>query len=79
MRLPEAEINFVPVLLPLPTLAYSSPPSLMIGTTAAIVSTLFTTVGHAHTPEIAGKGGLIRGFPRLPSSDSINAVSSPQI
>src|ERR1700750_632438 len=42
--LPDAEISLVPVLRPIPTLAYSSPPSLMIGTTAAIDSTLLTTV-----------------------------------
>src|SRR5690606_1598436 len=45
----------------------------------AIDSTLFTTVGFCHKPFTAGKGGLIRGFPRLPSRDSIKAVSSPQI
>ena len=50
-----------------------------IGTTAAMVSTLFTTVGLFHKPCTAGNGGLILGLPRLPSSDSINAVSSPQI
>src|ERR1700744_4020053 len=77
--LPPAEISLVPVLLPIPILAYSSPPSLMIGTTAAIDSTLFTTVGQPYKPAIAGNGGLIRGLPRLPSSDSSNAVSSPQI
>src|ERR1700739_989441 len=77
--LPQAEINLVPVLFPTPIFAYSSPPSLIIGTTAAMVSTLFTTVGQSHKPLIAGNGGLMRGLPRLPSSDSISAVSSPQI
>src|SRR6218665_259346 len=77
--LPHAEISFVPVDLPTPIFVYSSPPSLMIGTTAQIVSTLFTTVGRSHTPLIAGNGGLILGLPLLPSSDSISAVSSPQI
>ena len=47
--------------------------------TAAIVSTLFTTVGQPHNPATAGKGGLIRGLPRLPSNDSNSAVSSPKI
>src|SRR5215208_1058338 len=51
----------------------------MIGATVAIVSTLFTTVGEAKTPEIAGNGGFERGCPRLPSSDSMSAVSSPQM
>ena len=77
--LPQAEINFVPVDFPTPIFAYSSPPSLIIGTTAAKVSTLFTTVGQPHNPLIAGKGGLILGFPLLPSRDSSNAVSSPHI
>src|SRR6201999_2639325 len=76
---PQADSSFVPVDLPTPIFEYSSPPILMIGTTAAKVSTLFTTVGQSQTPFTAGNGGLIRGFPRLPSSDSINAVSSPQI
>src|ERR1700761_7100470 len=79
LRLPPAEISLVPVLRPMPNLAYSSPPSLMIGTTAAMDSTLFTTVGQPYKPAMAGNGGLIRGLPRLPSSDSNKAVSSPQI
>src|SRR6202012_741683 len=79
LTLPPAEINLVPVLLPTPILAYSSPPSLMIGTTAAIDSTLFTTVGQPYKPAIAGNGGLMRGLPRLPSNDSNKAVSSPQM
>src|ERR1043165_9953292 len=65
---PPAEINFVPVDFPIPILAYSSPPLLIIGTTAASVSTLFTTVGQSQTPFTAGNGGLILGLPRLPSS-----------
>ena len=77
--MPHAEINFVPVERPTPIFAYSSPVILIIGTTAAIVSTLFTTVGLFHKPCTAGKGGLIRGLPLLPSKDSIKAVSSPQI
>ncbi len=77
--LPQAEMSLVPVDLPTPILAYSSPVIFIIGTTAAIVSTLFTTVGQSHKPFTAGNGGLIRGLPLFPSSDSINAVSSPQI
>src|SRR6201986_1657365 len=77
--LPQADINFVPVDLPLPIFAYSSPPKLIIGTTAASVSTLFTTVGRSHAPLTAGNGGLIRGLPRLPSRLSSRAVSSPHI
>ena len=76
---PEAEINLVPVERSIPILAYSAPEFITIHGTAAIDSTLFTTVGFCHNPLIAGKGGLIRGFPLFPSSDSIRAVSSPQI
>jgi hypothetical protein len=45
LMLPPALMSLVPVLLPTPILAYSSPPSFTMGTTAAMVSTLFTTVG----------------------------------
>src|SRR6218665_426317 len=76
---PQAEINLVPLLFPTPILAYSDPPILMMCGTAAMLSTLFTTVGHPHKPETAGNGGLILGLPRFPSNDSIKAVSSPQI
>ncbi|MNX74592.1 hypothetical protein D3C86_1060370 [compost metagenome] len=76
---PEAEINLVPVDLPIPIFAYSAPVLLTIHGTAAIDSTLFTTVGLAQRPETAGNGGLIRGLPLFPSRDSIKAVSSPQI
>ena len=69
----------VPVDRSKPIFAYSAPEFITIQGTAAIDSTLFTTVGFAHNPEIAGNGGLIRGFPLLPSKDSIKAVSSPQI
>src|ERR1700755_1437848 len=57
--LPQADISLVPVLLPMPILAYSSPPILIMGTTAAIVSTLFTTVGRIHTPSLAANGGVV--------------------
>src|ERR1700712_359152 len=79
LTFPPADISFVPVLRPIPIFAYSSPPSFIIGTTAAIDSTLFTTVGQPYKPAIAGNGGFIRGLPRLPSSDSNSAVSPPQI
>ena len=42
------------------------------------VSTLLTIVGAMYRPLAAGKnGGFRRGMPRLPSSDSMRAVSSP--
>ena len=45
----------------------------------AIVSRLFTVVGHPKAPAWAGKGGLIRGSPRFPSSEFSIEVSSPQM
>lgn len=45
----------------------------------ATVSTFVTVVGQPKTPISAGNGGFNRGFPCLPSSDSISAVSSPQM
>src|SRR4029078_9649692 len=74
--LPQAEINFVPVDFPIPIFAYSSPPILIMGTTAASVSTLFTTVGQSHKPFTAGNGGLILGLTSFSSSIFSNAVSS---
>ena len=47
--------------------------------TDAMVSTLLTTVGLAYSPATAGNGGLSRGWPRRPSSESSSAVSSPQM
>jgi hypothetical protein len=43
---------------------------LLTGATA-IVSTLLTVVGQPNTPMSAGNGGLSRGLPALPSSDSM--------
>src|SRR5437899_11335286 len=45
--------------------------------TLAKVSALLITVGPPQRPTTAGNGGRIRGMPRLPSSDSISADSSP--
>jgi len=51
----------------------------MITGTVANVITLLMTVGRPIKPAIAGSGGLGRTSPRLPSSESRSAVSSPQI
>ena len=51
----------------------------MIHGTAAKVSVLLIVVGLPYTPNDAGNGGLKRGWPFLPSSDSSSAVSSPQM
>src|SRR5579862_6392941 len=53
--------------------AYHSPPPRIMCGTLAKVSALLITVGPPHSPTTAGKGGRIRGMPRLPSSDSISA------
>ena len=58
--------------------AYHSPPLRMMGAILANVSTLLMRVGCPNSPSIAGYGGRGRGVPRLPSTDAINAVSSPQ-
>ena len=42
----------------------------MMGATQAMVSTLLMTVGHPNSPTTAGNGGLRRGKPFFPSSDS---------
>ena len=51
---------------------------LLTGATAT-VSTLATVVGHPKTPMSAGNGGLRRGFPCLPSKDSIRAWSTQHV
>ena len=56
----------------------AAPFATMCGTTAS-VSTLLMVVGQPKSPAAAGNGGLIRGFPRLPSIEFISAVSSPQM
>src|SRR5213593_5245170 len=80
--LPHTEYSLVPVLFGLSGRAiflYQGAPLVMMGGTAASVSTLLIVVGWPKTPEIAGNGGLMRGFPRRPSSEFIIAVSSPQM
>src|SRR5579862_4335369 len=80
--LPHTEKSFVPVLFGLSgrlmDLYHTAPRFRMCGT-ATSVSTLLIVVGFANTPDTAGKGGLMRGLPRLPSSEFMSAVSSPQI
>ena len=54
-----------------------APPSRMIAGTAQKVSTLFRAWDIGTRPTTAGNGGLMRGMPRLPSSESSSADSSP--
>merc|ERR1712027_209902 len=71
--------SLVPVFRSRPKLENQpGPRRQMVGETATD-STLLTVVGHPKRPTAAGNGGLTRGFPCLPSMDSISAVSSPQM
>ena len=78
VTLPVSAKTFVPRLLPVPIAEYFSAPWAMIHPTLARVSTLLMQVGLPQSPEVVGKGGLGRGMPRLPSTEVISAVSSPQ-
>ncbi len=76
---PETEKILVPPEFSTPSPANHSPPCLRIAGTAASVSVLLMVVGLPKSPYCAGKGGLKRGCPFLPSMDSRSAVSSPQM
>ena len=56
----------------------TAPLRMMVGTDAKLW-VLLMVVGLPNKPKCAGNGGLNRGLPGLPSSDSSSAVSSPQI
>lgn len=72
-------LTLVPLLPGRPKpLNQPAPLRTMVGHTAT-VSTLVTVVGQPKRPTLAGNGGLRRGLPWRPSSDSISAVSSPQM
>ena len=75
----DTEKILVPPLFGLPMSRNASPPLRMIHGTAAKVSVLLIVVGLPYRPKLAGNGGLKRGWPFLPSSDSSSAVSSPQM
>src|SRR5881392_3357977 len=78
---PHTENSLVPVLFGLERdiFLYHAGPFVTMGGTAASVSTLLIVVGRPNNPAAAGNGGLMRGFPRLPSIELIRAVSSPQM
>ena len=59
----------VPVFFGLPKLENQFPPLLRIVGTTAILSTLFTVVGHPHKPIFAGKGGFLRTLVYTPDWD----------
>src|SRR5680860_1601285 len=72
-------INNVESIASVPIEANHSAPFFTMDGTDAIDSTLLITVGAAYRPATAGNGGRNLGWPRRPSSESSNAVSSPQM
>src|SRR6185437_1040288 len=76
---PETEKITVPPELAGPRPANQvGPLRRMVGTEAKLC-VLLIVVGAPYRPKLAGNGGLKRGLPGLPSSESSNAVSSPQM
>ncbi len=71
--------SFWPVDLSVPMLVNQSTPLAKMQAAQASVSTLLTTLGLPRRPLTTGNGGRLRGSPRKPSSDSMSAVSSPQM
>ncbi len=67
----------VPELFFVPIFANSGAPRSMMTGMFAQVSTLLMAVGLPSIPFCTGNGGRWRGSPIFPSTDCINAVSSP--
>src|ERR1700742_3205842 len=76
---PETENIAVPPELGGPRPANQAAPLFMMVGTEAKLCVLLMVVGLPKSPKFAGNGGLKRGLPGLPSSDSSKAVSSPQM
>ena len=76
---PDTEKIMVPPELTGPKPANQAAPLRMMVGTEAKLCVLLIVVGLPNKPKLAGKGGLKRGLPGLPSRDSSIAVSSPQI
>ena len=76
---PEMQNSFVPAFFGRPSDENHPAPRRRIVGATAMLSTLFTVVGHPYNPTAAGNGGFSRGIPFLPSRLSSSAVSSPQI
>src|ERR1035438_10509723 len=68
---PEIQKSLVPAFRSRPKPANHDPPLRQIVGATAMVSTLATVDGHPKRPTAAGNGGFRRGFPGLPSRDSI--------
>src|SRR5580658_9517569 len=76
---PDMEKITVPPELAGPRPANQAAPLRRMVGTEATLWVLLMVVGLPNSPKFAGNGGLKRGLPGLPSSDSSNAVSSPQL
>jgi hypothetical protein len=76
---PDTEKMTVPPEFAGPSDANHCGPFLRMVGTEAKLWVLLIVVGAPYRPELAGKGGLKRGLPGLPSSESSSAVSSPQM
>src|SRR5687767_1798763 len=76
---PEIEKIIVPAEFATPRSTNHFAPLRRIVGTEAKLCVLLIVVGLPYKPKFAGNGGLNRGRPCLPSSDSSNAVSSPQM
>ena len=76
---PETEKITVPPEFGTPSSANHLAPLRRIVGTDAKLCVLLIVVGLPYRPKFAGNGGLKRGLPCLPSSDSSSAVSSPQM
>ena len=63
LTFPEMLKSFCPVFRSRPIEANQGAPRRQIVGATAIVSTLFTVVGHPNAPIAAGNGGFKRGFP----------------
>src|ERR1043165_1945368 len=75
---PTSEKTLVPELFGLPVSLNHAGPRITMGAMLYQVSTLLMLVGLPHSPFGGGNGGRGRGLPATPSSEAINAVSSPQ-
>src|SRR5579859_2249371 len=76
---PDTQNSRVPADSGVPVAPKAAAPPVRISSTFINVSTLLTSVGLPKRPACTGKGGLLRGSPRLPSIELKSAVSSPQM
>ena len=75
---PEIETSCVPGHFGRPTFLNASAPCMTMPATLDSVSTLLTTVGRWKRPLTVSRGGRLRGYPRLPSTEESSPEASPQ-